>query len=416
MHPACRYTDDTVMTIAVANALHMYRENRSISQFEKEVSSQMRYLGRKYPDAGYGGRFYDWLMDDTMGPYESYGNGSAMRVSPVAWVAGSLEEAELLAQATAETTHNHPEGIKGAKAVAAAIYLSRVQKSKVEIREYIESNYYPLDFTLDEIRDSYYFEVSCQKSVPQAIEAFLESESYEDAIRNAISIGGDSDTIAAITGSIAEAFYGSVPDEIRSWAISLLDDTLKACCSIFLTESETSNEPEEQILGEFLTNTLHTLAGEAAKRGWLKDSSEVIYVQMLWETGQRFVAYWMSNPEFVAHYDGNRRTMFYNISTISLLAGIYYALDYNIDAEGFDADRIFKELISGNIFANVAMVSSIDLSEIQEYVNEQYRNLDILIESYEPDDDTREKLLYQVACAFFQIGCSMELHDLGAGL
>lgn len=413
--PSCRFTDDTVMTIAVANALHTYRENRSLSQFKTEVASQMRYLGNKYPHAGYGGRFAAWLRDETMGPYQSFGNGSAMRVSPVAWVAGSVEEAEMLAQASAEPTHDHPEGIKGAKAIAVCIYLARLQKDKREIRQYIEDNYYPLDFSLDEIRDDYVFDVTCQGSVPQAIVAFLESDSYEDAVRNAISIGGDSDTIAAMAGSIAEAFYGSVPSDIRSWAISKLDDTLKAFCSIFLTESEGDHPQEVQVMGEFLTNTLHTLAGAAAKRGWLRDATEIIYVQDLWETGQRFVAYWMANPEFAAHYDGNSRAMFYNISTVSLLAGIYYALDYNIDADSFDADRIFGELFHGNIYDTVAGVSSIDLSDLQNFVNEQYRDLDILIGNYEPDDDTREKLLYQVACAFFQIGCSIELHDLGAG-
>ena len=308
MHPDCCFTDDTVMTIAVANALHSYRESRSLSQFKEEVSSQMRYLGTKYPNAGYGGRFYHWLHDPSMGPYQSFGNGSAMRVSPVAWVAGSIEEAEMLAQASAEPTHDHPEGIRGAKAIAAAIYLARLQKSKREIREYIEEHYYPLDFSLDEIRESYTFDVTCQGSVPQAIVAFLESESYEDTIQE--------------------------------------------------------HPQEEQVMGEFLTNTLHTLAGAAANRGWLKDSTEIIYVQELWETGQRFVAYWMANPEFTAHYDGNRRAMFYNISTVSLLAGIYYALDYNIDAGSFDADRIFRELFSGNIYDTVAGVASVDLSDL----------------------------------------------------
>ena len=414
---SCTYTDDSVMTIAVANALHSYRENRSISQFTEEVASQMRYLGQKYPSAGYGGNFYRWLMDESMGPYNSFGNGSAMRVSPVAWVAGSVEEAEMLAQASAEPTHNHPEGIKGAKATAAAIFLARSGKSKKEIRDYIEEHYYKLDFALDEIRKDYVFDVTCQGSVPQAIVAFLESESFEDAIRNAISIGGDSDTIGAITGSIAEAFYGGVPGEIRTKALSYLDDTLRGFCSIFLADSDTdSTTPIDEAMKDFLTNTLHALAGEAAKRGWLKDASEVIYVKELWETGQRFVAYWMSNPSFVESYAGDKRLMFYNISTVSLLAGIYYALDYNIDAKNFDADRIFKELFTGNIFDTVAGVSSFDLSDLQQFVMEQYRDLYILISGYDPDDDTLEKMLYQVACAFFQIGCSMELHDLGAGL
>ena len=232
MHPDCCFTDDTVMTIAIANALHTYRENRSLSQFKEEVASQMRYLGTKYPNAGYGGRFYHWIHDPTMGPYQSFGNGSAMRVSPVAWVAGSIEEAEMLAQASAEPTHDHPEGIKGAKAIAAAIYLARLQKSKREIREYIEEHYYPLDFSLDEIREDYTFDVTCQGSVPQAFMALFESVGFEDAIRNAVSIGGDSDTIAAIAGGMAEAFYG-IPDPVRIRGLSFLNPMLREILEAF---------------------------------------------------------------------------------------------------------------------------------------------------------------------------------------
>ena len=158
-------------------------------------------------------------------PYNSYGNGSAMRVSPVAWVAETLEDAEEFAAWSAEVTHNHPEGIKGAEAVAAAIFLARDGKSKEKIREYIEEKYYDLDFTIDEIRPSYSFDVTCQGSVPQAIECFLESEDFEDAIRNAISLGGDGDTQAAIAGAIAEAYYG-IPDELSEKIMEYLDDTL----------------------------------------------------------------------------------------------------------------------------------------------------------------------------------------------
>lgn len=412
----CGFTDDTVMTVAVANALHAYREGKSLSAFRDEVAVQMRALGRAYPGRGYGGRFALWLADGAMGPYHSFGNGSAMRVSPVAWAAGSVEEAEMLARASAEPTHNHPEGIKGAQAVAAAIYLGRVRRSKEDIRAYIEEKYYKLDFTLDGIRAGYRFDETCQGSVPQAIEAFLESSDFEDAIRSAVSIGGDSDTIAAIAGSIAEAFYGEVPPAIKSEAMRRLPEELRACCGIFAAECDAETAPEGEVLGEFLTNALHTFGQAAAERGWLSSANEILYAKPLWETGQRFVAYWLSNPQFVAHYGGDDRDLYYNVSTISLLSGLYYALSYHVDRESFNPDAVFRELFTGNIFDTVAGAVDFELDELQEFINQQYKELYILIGSFEPDQDTLQKLLYQGACAFFQIGCSMELHNLGAGL
>lgn len=221
-HRRCRPTDDSVMTLAVAQAiLDSEGDPASLSQ---NAVRHMQALGRRYPDAGYGGRFRKWLRAENPQPYNSYGNGSAMRASPCGFAAKTLEEAVAMADAVTRVTHNHPEGMKGAEAVAAAIFLARSGKSMAVIRAHIEQNYYPLGFTLDEIRPSYTFDVSCQGSVPQALEAFFESESFEGAIRNAISIGGDSDTIAAITGGIAEAYYG-VPEELRDMAISYLDDT-----------------------------------------------------------------------------------------------------------------------------------------------------------------------------------------------
>jgi type I restriction enzyme M protein len=195
------------------------------ANFKKTLINTMHEVGGQYPNCGYGGRFLDWILDKETRPYNSCGNGSAMRVSSVSWYARTLIEAEELAQKTAEVTHNHPEGIKGAKAVAGAIFLAKTGKDKDEIKKYIESNYYALDFTLDEIRPTYQYEVVCQTSVPQAIQAFLESEDFEDAIRNAISIGGDSDTVAAITGSIAEAYY-NIPHDIKETALSFLDEYL----------------------------------------------------------------------------------------------------------------------------------------------------------------------------------------------
>ena len=221
--PRCFFTDDTVMSIAVADACLTWIETKDIELFKAAVIREMQRLGRMYPNAGYGEMFCKWLSVDNPKPYNSFGNGSAMRVSPTAYVVSALEDAELLAKASAEVTHNHPEGIKGAQSVAAAIFLARTGKSMSEIKSYIEEIYYELDFTLDEIRSDYIFDVTCQGSVPQALAAFFESTGYEDAIRNAISIGGDSDTIACITGGVAEAFYG-IPEEIQQKGFQYFND------------------------------------------------------------------------------------------------------------------------------------------------------------------------------------------------
>ena len=217
--PKCFFTDDTVMTLAIAEGL---MNGGGADDF---ILAMKKY-GRLYPDAGYGGRFGSWLFSNDIHPYNSWGNGSAMRVSPVAWAFDTLSEVEQYAKITAAVTHNHPEGIKGAQATAACIFLARDGKSKNEIKEYVESNYgYDLSRTLDEIRPEYRFNESCQETVPQAITAFLESMDFEDAIRNAISLGGDSDTLAAITGSIAEAAYG-VPEEMKEKTLPILDEPL----------------------------------------------------------------------------------------------------------------------------------------------------------------------------------------------
>lgn len=224
-HRRCEFTDDTIMTIAVAKALSQYDKITGLEDFKKTLVATMHEVGLTYPCAGYGMRFGEWLWRKQTEPYNSFGNGSAMRVSPVAWYANSLEETEALAKATAEVTHNHPEGIKGAQAIASAIYLARTGKTKEEIRQYITETYYTIDFILDEIRPTYRFDVTCQGSCPQALQAFFESIDFEDAIRNAISIGGDSDTIAAMTGAIAEAYYG-IPEDINAKALSYLDSCL----------------------------------------------------------------------------------------------------------------------------------------------------------------------------------------------
>ena len=205
----CDFTDDSVMTIAVGEALLAVGTQATVKEIEEAVVTNMQDWGKRYPYAGYGGRFRYWLRERNPKPYGSYGNGSAMRVSAAGWLYDSMERTREVERATANVTHNHPEGIKGAEATAGAIYMARSGSSKEEIKEYIEREFhYNLDRTLDEIRPGYHMDETCQRTVPEAIIAFLESKDFEDAIRNAVSLGGDTDTLGAITGSIAEAFYG----------------------------------------------------------------------------------------------------------------------------------------------------------------------------------------------------------------
>lgn len=209
----CDFTDDSVMTVAVAEALMSVGPDATVDVIEASVRDAMLLWGRRYPNAGYGGRFFGWLRERNPKPYGSYGNGSAMRVSAAGWLYDSLERTREVARATANVTHNHPEGIKGAEATASAIYLARTGATKEEIKSYIELEFhYNLDRTLDEIRPHYHMDATCQKTVPEAIIAFLEAEDFEDTVRNAVSLGGDTDTLGAIAGSIAEAFFGIPAD------------------------------------------------------------------------------------------------------------------------------------------------------------------------------------------------------------
>lgn len=226
---AMRHTDDTVMTVAVADwILH----DRALSP--DTLASVMRKWGRRYPWVGYGGMFMRWLISDDAGPYNSWGNGSAMRVSPAGFAFGSLEDTLKAAGISAAVTHNHPEGIKGAQATAAAIYLARTGGTKDDIREYVTGTFgYDLGRTCADIRDGYSFEMSCRGSVPQSITAFLDSSDYESALRESISLGGDADTMGAITGAIAAAYYGEMPDGIYDFAFSKLPDDMKAVVGEF---------------------------------------------------------------------------------------------------------------------------------------------------------------------------------------
>lgn len=230
----CDYTDDTIMTVAVAKAILLSRQERfekgndNGKSFQEILVDVMQDFGRRYPHptGAYGGSFAVWLRQKDPKPYGSYGNGSAMCVSPCGLAGVSMEEALELARASASITHNHPEGVKGAEAVAVAVFLAKSGKSKDEIRKYISEHYYNLNFTLDSIRENYKFEGSCQKSVPQAIVAFLESESFEDAIRNVISIGGDCDTLGAIAGSIAWTYYAVQSGKYSGWVYSEFDASM----------------------------------------------------------------------------------------------------------------------------------------------------------------------------------------------
>jgi ADP-ribosylglycohydrolase len=223
---ACDFTDDSVLTVAVADCL-MNQGN---------YAEYIKNYARKYPNRGYGGRFAQWIRFESMEPYNSWGNGSAMRVSSIGFAFNTLPLVLAESKKSAEVTHNHSEGIKGAQATAVAIYMARKGQTKEQIKAAIAKSFgYDLDRTLDEIRPIYKFNESCQETVPEAIIAFLESTDFEDAIRNGISLGGDSDTLTCITGGIAEAFYGGVPQDIAEKALSYLPKEMREVVEEFRT-------------------------------------------------------------------------------------------------------------------------------------------------------------------------------------
>lgn len=234
----CDFTDDTVMTVAVAEAL---MSSKSLSELKENTVDRMRRYGQAYPHRSYGGMFRHWLITENPQPYNSFGNGSAMRISPVGFFARSDEAVKKLSAAVTSVTHNHPEGIKGAEAIAMAIYWAHKNEDKEEIFQYIAKYYYPElktdELTYKALHENYSWEyglgsVTCQSSVPQAIVCFHESEGFEDAIRLAVSIGGDSDTIAAMVGGIAEAYYG-IPEEIEKQVYAFLPEEFKTVIAAF---------------------------------------------------------------------------------------------------------------------------------------------------------------------------------------
>jgi ADP-ribosylglycohydrolase len=247
----CFATDDSIMTLAVAKAImEATKAKAAVSQdndydFNTVLSDltvkYMQEIGRKHPDCGYGGMFARWVFSKNPGPYNSFGNGAAMRISPAGFAAQSVSEAISLSEMVTAVTHNHDEGIKGAEATAVAIFMARQGCMKSEISDRITRDYYPLGFRIDDIRSKYHFNETCQETVPQAIECFLEATSFEDAIRTAISLGGDSDTIAAITGAIAEAYYG-IPENIKEKALGYLDEELRTIYDAWVQFAPTDGE------------------------------------------------------------------------------------------------------------------------------------------------------------------------------
>lgn len=233
--PDCFFTDDSVMTFAVAEALRKSQKKGFVGLGEM-ATKEMHRFGALYPHAGYGNAFKVWLKEKNPAPYNSYGNGSAMRVSSVAYFANSFDEVKKLSRAVTEVSHNHEEGIKGAEATAVAIWLARNKASKEEIKKHIEENYYSLDFDYENLREDYFFNETCQNTVPQAIFCFLISKDFEDCLRTCISIGGDSDTLSAISCAIAEAYYG-IPKKIHDTALSFLDKRLQKLYDKYLRQT-----------------------------------------------------------------------------------------------------------------------------------------------------------------------------------
>ena len=225
--PKCKFTDDTVMTIAVAEALLKAREDATVNEIEKACIGSMQKWGRKYPRAGYGGRFIEWLFNEDPKPYDSWGNGSAMRVSAAGRLYDTLERTREVARATANVSHNHPEGLKGAECTATVIFMARTGVSKDEIIDYVIKEFgYDTSKSVDELRPFHRHDESCMDALPKALVSFFEGDSFEDVIRNAISLGGDTDTIAAIAGAMAEGMYG-VPEELKLECLNRLPDEMK---------------------------------------------------------------------------------------------------------------------------------------------------------------------------------------------
>lgn len=363
------FTDDSVMTLAVCEALLKVGQDATVKEIEDAVITSMQSWGRRYPHEGYGGYFRRWLTARHPQPYNSFGNGSAMRVSAAGWLYDSLEKTRVVAKATANVTHNHPEGIKGAEATASAIFMARNGSSKEEIKKYIENEFhYDLNRTLDEIRPSFHMDETCQKTVPEAIIAFLEARDFEDAIRNAVSLGGDTDTLGAITGSIAEAYFGiseTLISECRNRINKDMRDIVDAFYSLVRKDdSPNTNQMIEKAFNQYYVHN--------DKEGMILFMNMMINAMN--QGGEFIVPYITKNP-FLSKEQ---------INSISI--GDTFALDHDVklkmetvkDASGIEWLGVFTSTeemhkgSSGNVQINQSILSilrlALDLEEINGIV------------------------------------------------
>lgn len=363
------FTDDSVMTLAVCEALLKVGQDAIVKEIEDAVITSMQSWGRRYPHEGYGGYFRCWLTARHPEPYNSFGNGSAMRVSAAGWLYDSLEKTRVVAKATANVTHNHPEGIKGAEATASAIFMARNGSSKEEIKKYIENEFhYDLNRTLDEIRPSFHMHETCQKTVPEAIIAFLEAKDFEDAIRNAVSLGGDTDTLGAITGSIAEAYFG-IPEALRSECRNRINKDMRDVVDTFYSlvrkdDSPNTNQMIEKAINQYYVHN--------DKEGMILFMNMMINAMN--QGGEFIVPYITKNP-FLSKEQ---------INSISI--GDTFALDHDVklkmetakDASGIEWLGVFTSTEEmhkgscGNVQINQSILSilrlALDLEEINGIV------------------------------------------------
>ena len=271
----CEFTDDTVMTVAVAEALLDAGKDADEKTVKEALIRSLKKWGKKYPDAGYGNRFINWVLSEDTKPYGSYGNGSAMRVSPAGWLYDSIERTREVARWTTEITHNHPEGIKGAESTAAAIFMARKGATLAEISDYIVREFgYDLSRSLDEIRPSYHHVEDCMKTMPEAFKCFLESESYESCLRNVMYIGGDTDTLCAIAGAIAEAYWG-IPEDLINKAEKYIPEDIRNVIYRFLIETA-DLEKESPILLFDEEKFIRETASDAISRLSKKDKKALL--------------------------------------------------------------------------------------------------------------------------------------------
>lgn len=363
------FTDDSVMTLAVCEALLKVGRDATVKEIGDAVITSMQSWGRRYPHEGYGGYFRCWLTARHPEPYNSFGKGSAMRASAAGWLYDSLEKTRVVAKATANVTHNHPEGIKGAEATASAIFMARNGSSKEEIKKYIENEFhYDLNRTLDEIRPSFHMHETCQKTVPEAIIAFLEAKDFEDAIRNAVSLGGDTDTLGAITGSIAEAYFG-IPEALRSECRNRINKDMRDVVDTFYSlvrkdDSPNTNQMIEKAINQYYVHN--------DKEGMILFMNMMINAMN--QGGEFIVPYITKNP-FLSKEQ---------INSISI--GDTFALDHDVklkmetakDASGIEWLGVFTSTEEmhkgscGNVQINQSILSilrlALDLEEINGIV------------------------------------------------